>query len=515
MKQEKKAKVIMVMGTTSNAGKTLLTAGLCRVFRQDGYKVAPFKAQNMSLNSFITAEGLEMARGQVIQAEAAGILPSVRMNPVLLKPVNETGSQVIVNGQVIGNMSAYEYGQQKKDLIPLVAASYQALASEYDIIVIEGAGSPAEINLRQDDIANMGMAEIADAPVILVGDIDRGGVFASLYGTVTLLEPDEQARIKGTVINKFRGDPEILRPGLEMLEKLLDKPVLGVVPYLKLDLDDEDSLSDRFERSAQEGLAEIAVIRLPRIANFTDFNALSRIRSVNLRYVETAAELGRPDLIILPGTKNTMADLGWLRQNGLETAILRHAAAGGAVMGICGGFQMMGQLLEDPEGVEQGGRMAGLGLLKTRTVFSKEKTRTQVEGRFENPQGIFAALQGVPLKGYEIHMGQTCFESETGQSREMPACLTGGKDQTGQEIHEGLACGNLCGTYIHGIFDHEASAAGLVNALLQAKGLEACAEAADWEAHKASQYDLLASALRDSLDMKRIYQILEGSSLST
>ena len=375
------AKAIMIQGTASNAGKSLLAAGLCRVFRQDGYKVAPFKSQNMALNSAITLEGLEMGRAQVTQAQAAGVVPDVRMNPVLLKPTNDTGSQVIVNGVPRGTMGAVEYFKYKKALIPEVMEAYHALAEEYDIIVIEGAGSPAEINLKIDDFVNMGMARRARAPVLLCGDIDRGGVFASLYGTVKLLEPEEQELIRGLIINKFRGDPEILRPGLGTLEKLTGKPVLGVVPMLDVDVDDEDSLSARLTGGGKVGLIDIAVVRLPRISNFTDFNPLERMEAVSLRYVDSPSALGRPDLIFLPGTKNTMSDLCWLRESGLEAAILRQAEIRTPVVGICGGYQMLGEQLEDPKGVEQGGSMRGMGLLNARTVFLPDKTRTQVSGR--------------------------------------------------------------------------------------------------------------------------------------
>ena len=322
------AKAIMVQGTMSNAGKSLLAAGLCRIFKQDGYRVAPFKAQNMALNSFITREGLEMGRAQVMQAEAAGIAPSVLMNPILLKPTNDTGSQVIVNGEVLGNMDAREYFAYKKNLIPAVRQAYETLAAENDIIVIEGAGSPAEINLKDDDIfVNMGMAKIARAPVLLVGDIDRGGVFAQLIGTVDLLDPDERAMVKGLIINKFRGDKTILDPGVKMLEEKAGIPVVGIAPYLNIEVEDEDSLTERFEGRQEVGLIDIAVIRLPRISNFTDFNPFESMPGVSLRYVQRVSELKNPDMIILPGTKNTMEDLLWMRQNGLEAEILKAAAA--------------------------------------------------------------------------------------------------------------------------------------------------------------------------------------------
>jgi adenosylcobyric acid synthase len=320
------AKAIMIQGTMSNAGKSLLCAGLCRVFFQDGHRVAPFKSQNMALNSFITDEGLEMGRAQAVQAEACGIAPSVRMNPILLKPVTNIGSQVIVNGEVLGNMGAADYFEMKKTLVPEIMRAYESLASVNDIIVIEGAGSPAEINLKSDDIVNMGMAKRAGAPVLLVGDIDRGGVFAQLYGTVALLCEDERALVKATVINKFRGDAALLEPGLAMLKALTKIPVAGVLPMLNVDIDDEDSLSERLIRQNRNALIDIAVIRLPRISNFTDFSALEATPGVAVRYVHAARELGTPDMVILPGTKSTISDLLWLRQSGLEAAVKGLAA---------------------------------------------------------------------------------------------------------------------------------------------------------------------------------------------
>ena len=321
-----KAKCIMVQGTMSGAGKSLLCAALCRIFAQDGYKTAPFKSQNMALNSFVTRDGLEMGRAQVVQAQAAGVEPDVRMNPILLKPSSDIGSQVIVNGEVHGDMPAQEYFRHKKALIPDILRAYDSLAEEFDVVVIEGAGSPAEINLKADDIVNMGLAKLVNAPVLLAGDIDRGGVFAQLYGTVELLEPDERARIKGLIINKFRGDVEILRPGLTMLEEKTCLPVVGVVPYLKVDIEDEDSLSTRLEQKSTVKPLDIAAVRLPHISNFTDFIPLEQHPLLSVRYVQTARELGAPDLVILPGTKNTVGDLLWLRQSGMEAALLKLAA---------------------------------------------------------------------------------------------------------------------------------------------------------------------------------------------
>lgn len=315
------AKCIMIQGTMSNVGKSLLVTALCRIFRQDGYRVAPFKGQNMALNSCITSKGLEMSRAQAVQAEAAGLEPDPRMNPVLLKPSSDTGSQLIVNGRPRGHYQAADYFKLKPGLIPEVLAAYHSLAAEQDIIVIEGAGSPAEINLGKDCFVNMGLAELVNAPVLLVGDIDRGGVFAQLYGTVALLEEEERARIVGTIINKFRGDVSLLRPGLGQLEKLTGVPVLGVVPYLRVDIDDEDSLSPRLERKSHGAPVDIAVIRLPHIANFADLAPLERHPALGVRYVERVTELGGPDLVILPQTADGDGDMAWLRESGLEEAI--------------------------------------------------------------------------------------------------------------------------------------------------------------------------------------------------
>ena len=498
------AKAIMVQGTMSNAGKSLLAAGLCRIFKQDGYRVAPFKSQNMALNSFITEEGLEMGRAQVMQAEAAGIAPSVLMNPILLKPTNDVGSQVIVNGEVMGTMSARDYFQYKKKLVPEVMKAYHTLAEQNDIIVIEGAGSPAEINLKAEDIVNMGMAKVAEAPVLLVGDIDRGGVFAQLYGTVELLEPDEREMIKGLIINKFRGDKTILDPGVKMLEEKCHIPVVGVAPYLDIQVEDEDSLTDRFDRNQEIGLIDIAVIRVPRISNFTDFNPFESIPGVSLRYVKHLSELGNPDVIMLPGTKNTMEDLQWLRESGMEALILKAAAKGTFVFGICGGYQMLGESLSDPYGVEAGGTMRGMGLLPMETVFAKKKTRTQVQGKYLDIQGEYEPLSGVEFTGYEIHMGESTWKSGAKASAWTKDSVSG-KEKT-----EGTVYGNVCGTYVHGIFDREESALALIRAVGEKKGIDVSdMEGVDFAAFKETQYDILASELRKHLDIKKIYQILE------
>ena len=468
------AKTIMIQGTMSNAGKSLLAAGLCRIFHQDGYRVAPFKSQNMALNSFITSEGLEMGRAQVMQAEAAGTEPSVLMNPILLKPTNDVGSQVIVNGEVLGTMSARDYFKYKKKLVPDIMKAFNK------------------------------MAKMAKAPVLLAGDIDRGGVFAQLYGTVELLEEDERKMIKGLIINKFRGDKTILDPGVAMLEEKCGIPVVGVAPYMNIQVEDEDSLTERFERPQEVGQIDMAVIRVPRISNFTDFNPLESIPGVSLRYVQHPSDLMHPDVIFLPGTKNTMEDLKWLRESGMETLILKAAASGTLIFGICGGYQMLGETLSDPYGVEAGGSMRGMGLLPMDTVFAEKKTRTQVNGRFLEMDQEFETLSNVEFTGYEIHMGES--RRKNGATASTFTC----DSVTGTEKTEGTFRKNVCGTYVHGIFDKEDVAMGLVRAVGEKKGIDVSDMAGvDFAAFKETQYNILASELRKHLDMKRIYEILE------
>lgn len=501
------AKAIMIQGTMSNAGKSLISAGLCRIFKQDGYRVAPFKSQNMALNSYITKEGLEMGRAQVTQAEAAGVEPSVFMNPILLKPTNDIGSQVIVNGEVVGNMSARDYFAYKKQLIPDILSAYEKLDQGYDIIVIEGAGSPAEINLKQDDIVNMGMAKMAKAPVLLVGDIDRGGVFAQLAGTLMLLEEDEKAMVKGTIINKFRGDKTILDPGVTMLEEMTGIPVVGVTPYMQIDIEDEDSLSERFCNKKKEGVVDIAVIRLPRISNFTDFAVLEGMDAVSLRYVDRVEKLGTPDMILLSGTKNTMADLKWMRENGLEAAILKEQQKGTVIFGICGGYQMLGELLEDPEGVEEGGMLRGMGLLPVQTVFTGEKTRTRVSGEIQKVSGVLQGLFGKKLEGYEIHMGVTTVSENQRKTGEAFSIIS----EAGKvPKSDGASLENVYGTYVHGVFDEDGIAEELVRSLAERKGIDLEEQnRVSRQEYKESQYDLLADTLRAHLDMEQIYKILK------
>lgn len=489
----------MIQGTMSNSGKTFVTAGLCRVFKQDGYKVAPFKSQNMALNSYITKEGLEIGRAQAMQAEAAMIEPTHWMNPILLKPTSSMGSQVIVNGEVYDNLSAQEYYKMKDNLAPEVMKAFNHLSEENDIIVIEGAGSPAEINLAENDIVNMGMAKMADAPVILVADIDRGGVFASAYGTIKLLPVEDQERFCGIVINKFRGDVDILKPGLTMLEDLTGKPVLGVIPMEKIDVDDEDSLSDRLnQKTITEGI-DVAVIRLPHISNFTDFSAFELIDGVSLRYVTDKKELGDPDLILLPGTKNTMGDMEWLIESGLEGAIIR-AARTTRVIGICGGFQLLGKEMHDPDGVEHGGDMRGLGLLDTKTIFKEAKTRTRIHGHISEEHNIYN-LDNLSVEGYEIHMGTT---ENLGEAIPMITLEDGRTDAYMTKD------GRVWGSYLHGIFDNEDLVFALVQDIMKEKGINPAENHLSIAEYKEIQYNKLADLIRNSLDMDAIYKVLFG-----
>lgn len=541
------AKNLMIQGTMSNAGKSLLVAGILRVLKQDGYRAAPFKSQNMALNSYITREGLEMGRAQVMQAEAAGIEPQVFMNPILLKPTSDVGSQVIVSGEVKGNYSAAEYFKQKKALIPDIMAAYHKLEEQADIIVIEGAGSPAEINLKADDIVNMGMAELVDAPVLLVGDIDRGGVFAQLLGTVLLLEQEERERIKGFIINKFRGDAKLLEPGPAMLYEKCGIRTLGVMPYLNIQIDDEDSLSEQLVYRDKEGSRHgkrpihIAVIKLPHLSNFTDFNPLSQFPFVSLQYVERPEQLAREavrmsendrecvDLIILPGSKNTIQDMKWMRESGMEAAILKQTDRGSRIMGICGGYQMLGERIVDASGVEGGGEIRGMGLLPVTTLFREEKQRSRITGRVcrlipkdlqpqqqtqqQREVSPWQLLGDVPVSGYEIHMGESVYGRTENGERAIPFSIL----EDGRE--DGCVQGRVLGTYLHGIWENSEFAQKMMELLCVDRGLSYETVTAEWEADdnpgissyqafKETQYDLLAEAVRKHLDMDKIYEII-------
>ncbi len=479
------AKAIMVLGTSSHVGKSLITAALCRIFAQRGYSVAPFKSQNMSLNSAATPDGLEIGRAQALQAEAAGISPTVDMNPILIKPSGDCSSQVVVRGKIWGQISAADYHQRRvEELMPVVRESYETLASRFQVIILEGAGSPAEINLKQHDIVNMRMAEMADAACLLVGDIDRGGVFASLLGTVELLEPAERERIRGFCINKFRGDLSLLTPGVQMMEERLGKPCLGVIPYLSgLALDEEDSvglppLATRW--STHERRLRIAVIALPSFSNFTDFDSLRSEPSVDLLFCRSADLLEEAEVLILPGSKQTMSDLQWLRQQGLDQAVRNHS---GVVMGICGGMQMLGQQINDPAGIEQQGSIPGLGLLPIYTTMQTHKITRNRSGKTH----LFGELR---VSGYEIHVGQTHYLKHaapfaTLDSGEVDGC-----------VHE-----KVIGTYLHGVFDEDS----FRHAFITAAGGSPPATLNPWKKQREASLDRLAREVGGALDMPRIF----------
>lgn len=500
------AKTLMIQGTASSVGKSVIVAALCRIFRQDGYKVAPFKAQNMALNSFVTAEGGEMGRAQVVQAEAAGIAPTVDMNPVLLKPMADTGCQVIILGKVARNISAGDYYRYTPSLLQTVARALERLRSAYDIVVIEGAGSPAEINLREREIVNMRVARMSGAPVLLVGDIDRGGVFASLVGTLELLAEEERGLIRGLIINKFRGDMTLLQPGLDFLEKRTGKPVLGVVPYfhdIRIAQEDSVYLDERPESRATGDL-DIAVIRLPHISNYDDFDPLED-EGCAVQYVAQRFELGHPHLIILPGTKSTVSDLQYLWHSGLARSILNQAGAGTPVVGICGGYQMLGRSILDPQGVEsKETEVKGLGLLDVVTTFAPEKSTRQVRARVVSDIGLLAGTKGQEIEGYEIHMGQTQGE-ETSHAFRVLATPQGPTDYGDGMLD---ARGTVLGTYLHGLFHNAGFRRAFLNSLRRRWGLPESREST--AAAKEKQYDKLAELVRRSLKMEAIYKIMEG-----
>ncbi len=487
------AKVIMIQGTMSGVGKSVIAAGLCRIFSDDGYRVAPFKSQNMALNSYVTAEGLEMGRAQVMQAECARCEPMAIMNPILLKPTSDMGSQVILNGEVVGNMKAMDYFTHRKEYVKDVLRAFNRLSEIADVIVIEGAGSPVEMNLKKDDFVNMGLAGRVDAPVLLVGDIDRGGVFAQLLGTLNLLDQFERPRVRGMIVNKFRGDRRLFEDGVQILEERGHTKVVGVVPYIQVTLDDEDSLSERFGRTEVKTF-DIAVIRLGHISNFTDFDTFEQLGEVSVRYVTAAADLGDPDMIIIPGTKNTLSDLEAIKENGLAEALVRKAYSGTCVFGICGGYQMLGRRIEDPHNVEEGGSREGLGLLPVDTILENEKTRTNFLGKITGATGVLSKLEGLDVTGYEIHMGKTV------PSEELTEFTSDGT---------GYCRGNVYGTYIHGFFDKKDIAGSIIHNISASKGKGIMTAAMrDYSEYKDSQYNILARELRQSLDMDYIYEIM-------
>jgi cobyric acid synthase cobQ len=504
-------KNIMLLGTGSNVGKSIIAAGLCRIFYQDGYSVAPFKSQNMALNSYITKDGKEMGRAQVVQAEAANIEPEAFMNPILLKPTTDRKSQVIVNGKVYKNMDAREYFAYKHNLKKDIMEAYNHIRENFDICVLEGAGSPAEINLKEDDIVNTGMAEMADSPVLLVADIDRGGGFAAIYGTVMLLEENERKRIKGVIINKFRGDKSLLTSGIEMIEKLTDIPVLGVVPFVPLGIEEEDSLGIDKYNEKKEGKIRISVIKLKHISNFTDIDALSHYNDVSLKYVTKSSELGNEDIIIIPGSKNTVEDMKDLIEKNIGREIVRIAKKGTPVFGICGGFQMMGQKIMDPEKIESDLKeISGLGLLDIETVMKSDKTTTQYKNIVKNVSGILSGTEGMEIKGYEIHQGYSYPVNEKNEEnnnsenilKNDTACLFG------DENLKGTVKDNVAGTYIHGIFDNSEFTSHFLNEVRKLKGLDRIDENFSYSDYKNREYDKLAEVLRENIDIKKIYEIM-------
>ena len=509
-----RARAVMVLGTSSHAGKSLLTAALCRIFAQQGYRVAPFKSQNMSLNSAATPEGLEIGRAQALQAEAAGIVPSVDMNPILLKPAGNMTSQVIVRGKIWGRVSASDYHQRRvEELMPIVRESYAKLAAENDVIVLEGAGSPAEINLKQHDIANMRMAELAGASCLLVGDIDRGGVFASLLGTVKLLEPEEQARIRGFVINKFRGDQALLAPGIRMMEDRIEKPCLGVVPYLEgLSLDEEDSLGlpspdplkdARWSSASTNRPLRIAVVAFPSLSNFTDFDALRSEPSIALRFCRKPEHLRDADVVILPGSKQTVDDLSWMRTVGFGIAVKEHAKTG-LIVGICGGMQMLGQLIFDPDGIETEGSIKGLGLLPINTIMQPAKVTIAAAGQLAAPTLFGRAVGNIFVRGYEIHVGATSYLN----GAQPFAQLARQTIEHAESVTDGCMSRDtrIFGTYLHGLFDEDCFRHAFIVSAREFHHLTPAVELNNWRSSREESLNRLARVVGQSLDMPRIFE---------
>lgn len=499
------AKVVMVQGTMSSVGKSLLVAALCRIFRQDGWRVAPFKAQNMALNSFVTRDGLEVGRAQAMQADASGIDVTVEMNPVLIKPEADSVAQVVVLGRPWARLAASDYFPRRAVLWDTVARSLDTLRADYDLVVIEGAGSPAELNLRRGDLVNMAIAEYADAPVLLVGDIDRGGIFAQLLGTLMLLEGSERARVRGLIVNKFRGDITLFQDGVQILEERGAVPVLGVVPFIRdLQIADEDSvaLEDRLPPPPTTGL-EIAVLALPHISNFDDFDPLRSEPGVTVRFVGRAADIVRPDLIILPGTKTTIADLNWLRSRGLAERIVTLAGAGVPVLGICGGYQMLGERIVDPERVESDDpEVAGLGLLPLATTFAASKQTVRSRGTVLAAPGLFAAASGQTVRGYEIHMGQTTPLQEL-----QPLLHLEEQGSSSVPNWDGAISvdGWVAGTYMHGLFDNDGLRHAVLATLAERRGIT---RSATHSFSREAAYERLAAAVRASLDIAQLYRII-------
>jgi adenosylcobyric acid synthase len=502
----KKTKTIMIQGTASAVGKSIIVTALCRIFKQDGYKVAPFKSQNIALNSFVTESGGEIGVAQAVQAEAAGAIPTVDMNPILLKPTSNSGCQVVVLGKVDRTISANDYSNYAPSLLKTVTDSLNRLRQEYDIVVIEGAGSTAEINLKDREIVNMRIAKTAACPVLLVGDIDKGGVFASLVGTLELLDEDERHYVKGLIINKFRGDVALLQSAIEYLEKRLRLPMLGIIPYFKnVHIAQEDSvyLDERQERVVGGGL-NIAIIRLPHLANYHEFDSLE-IDGCTVRYVAQPSELKNPHLIIVPGTKSTTTDMQYLHESGMADLIREKAHQGIPVVGICGGYQILGRKILDPHKVESGQtEVAGLGLLNTITEFTAKKTTTQVKGKTITQNGLLAGTAGQDIYGYEIHMGQTRNEEQTSAFKITETT----PDKSGYLDGAINNQGNIFGTYIHGLFENDDFRYTFLNNLRRYWGLTENKDRP--RTNKDQEYDKLAAIVRQNLDIPQLYRIMEA-----
>ncbi|HEY4046872.1 MAG TPA: cobyric acid synthase [Acidobacteriaceae bacterium] len=501
----------MVLGTSSHVGKSLLTAALCRIFAQEGYRVAPFKAQNMSLNSAATVEGLEIGRAQALQAEAAKIPASVHMNPILIKPTGDRASQIVVRGKIWRHMDVADYFQSRADeLLPIVRESYEWLRDRNDIVVLEGAGSPAEINLKSRDIANMRMAELADAQCILIGDIDRGGVFASLLGTIELLDPGERERIRGFLINKFRGDIALLLPGIQQIQARLEKPCLGVVPYLHdLMLEEEDSLglpaaaAEDWKVYDPERL-RIAVIALPSLANFNDFDALMAEPSVSLRYCHKPDQLDLADVVLIPGSKETVKDLTWMREVGFEAAVLRHHARDGLTVGICGGMQMLGQEILDPDGIETAGSAPGFGLLPIETILQSEKITVNAQGILCEAALFGRRVEINSFQGYEIHVGQTIYLSG---AKPFAVLTRAVGDALHVPLEDGCVAGDrrTFGTYLHGIFDDDAFRHAFLRAAFEFFQLNSPPHLIAFRGRKERELERLAQTVRETVDLDTIF----------
>ncbi|CAC9924497.1 cobyric acid synthase CobQ [Aedoeadaptatus nemausensis] len=482
---------IILLGTASNAGKSAMVAALLRIYKRRGFKVCPFKAQNMALNSGVTKSGEEIGRAQLMQAEAAGIEADHRMNPILLKPTGKGVSQVIVNGRVLKNMSTKEYYASKPELFKEAIVAYRSLEKEYDIIIAEGAGSASEINLKSVDMVNMGFAKSVNIPALLVADIDRGGMFGAVVGTHVLFDDEERNLFKGTIVNKFRGDVSILEPGLEMLEEYTKRPVLGVVPYMDITLDAEDSLATPFQWK-QNAPIDIAVIKFPHVSNITDVAPFALYDDVSLRYVERVEEVGDPDLLILPGTKNTMADLKWLKESGIYARVLRHAHNKKPLFAICGGFQMLGARIRDPHKIEEGGEIDGLHLIDADTEITSVKEQKRVETTITYGGDLLRYGEELKVKGYELHMGRTTLSKE-----EKPLTEYGGV----------VLDEHIFGSYLHGFFDAPDIADSAINRLRELKNLER-GESVDYLNFKDMQYEKLADGVEAAIDMNILDKIL-------